>query len=117
MHPPTRRTGQRPFQSYDALRAHFCPLLASARDRCRLVTCLARAMPGSWIIAEASVQHTTTPGSGRTELVGYLLAVLILVVGGTFVLGPILNWVSGPVIVVVCVWLTTSLSGRRGRAK
>jgi hypothetical protein len=59
------------------------------------------------------VQRSTTPGSGRAELAGYLLAVLILVVGGTFVLGPILNWVSGPVIVVICVWLTTSLNERR----
>jgi hypothetical protein len=74
-------------------------------------------VPGSWIIAEASVQRSTTPGGGRAELVGYLLAVLILVVGGTFVLGPILNWVSGPVIVVICVWLTKSLNGRRGGAK
>jgi heavy metal translocating P-type ATPase len=58
--------------------------------------------------------------SGRAELAGYLLAVLILVVGGAFVLGPILNWISGPVIVVVCVWFTTSFNGRRrgrGRAQ
>lgn len=59
------------------------------------------------------MQRSTTPGGGRAELAGYLLAVLILVVGGAFVLGPILNWVSGPVIVVVCVWLTTSLNKRR----
>jgi hypothetical protein len=59
------------------------------------------------------VQRSTTPGSGRAELAGYLIAVLILVVGGAFVLGPILNWISGPVIVVVCVWLTTSLNDRR----
>jgi heavy metal translocating P-type ATPase len=51
--------------------------------------------------------------SGRAELAGYVLAALILVAGGAFVLGPILNWVSGPVIVVVCVWLTTSLNDRR----
>jgi hypothetical protein len=51
--------------------------------------------------------------SGRAELAGYLLAVVILVIGGAFVLGPILNWVSGPVIVVVCVWLTTSFNERR----
>ena len=63
------------------------------------------------------MQRSTTPGSGRAELAGYLIAVLILVVGGAFVLGPILNWISGPVIVVVCVWLTTSLNGRRGGAK
>jgi hypothetical protein len=60
------------------------------------------------------VQRSKSPGSGRAELAGYLLAVLILVVGGAFVLGPILNWVSGPVIVVVCVWLTTSFTERRG---
>jgi hypothetical protein len=59
------------------------------------------------------VTPLTRPGSGRAELAGYVLAVLILVVGGTFVLGPILNWISGPVIVVLCVWLTTSWSERR----
>jgi hypothetical protein len=61
------------------------------------------------------VQRSTTPGNGRAELAGYLLAVLILVVGGAFVLEPILNWISGPVIVVVCVWLTTSLNNLRHR--
>lgn len=59
------------------------------------------------------MQRSTTPGSGRAELAGYLLAVIILVVGGAFVLGPILNWISGPLIVVACVWLTTSLNDRR----
>ena len=59
------------------------------------------------------MQRSTTPGSGRAELAGYLLAVLILVFGGAFVLGPILNWISGPVIVAICVWLTTSLNHRR----
>jgi hypothetical protein len=67
------------------------------------------------VLAEASLQRSLTPGSGRAELAGYVLAVLVLVVGGAFVLGPILNWVSGPVIVVVCVWLTTSLNERRSR--
>lgn len=57
----------------------------------------------------------TDPGTGRAELGGYVLASLILVVGGAFVLGPILNWISGPVIVVACVWLTTSVSQRLGR--
>jgi hypothetical protein len=61
------------------------------------------------------VQRSTTPGTGRAELAGYLLAVLILVVGGAFVLEPILNWISGPAIVVVCVWLTTSLNKLRHR--
>jgi hypothetical protein len=74
-----------------------------------------RPCPGSWIIAEESVQRSTTPGTGRAELVGYVLAALILVVGGAFVLEPILNWISGPVIVVVCVWLTTSLNNLRRR--
>jgi hypothetical protein len=43
----------------------------------------------------------------NAEKLGYLLAVLILVVGGALVRTPILNWVAGPVIVVACVMLTT----------
>lgn len=45
--------------------------------------------------------------SSRAELAGYVLAALILVVGGAIVRTPILNWVAGPVIVVACVMLTT----------
>ena len=51
--------------------------------------------------------------SGRSELAGYVLGSLIMVVGGAFLLGPILNWISGPLVVIVCVWATTSLSERR----
>ena len=45
--------------------------------------------------------------SSRAELVGYVLAAIVLVVGGALVRTPILNWVAGPVIVVGCVMLTT----------
>jgi hypothetical protein len=55
--------------------------------------------------------------TGRAELAGYVLAVLILVVGGAFILGPILSFISGPAIVVACVSLTTNISRLRKRRR
>ena len=45
----------------------------------------------------------------RSEKIGYLIAVLILVVGGVFLRSIILNWICGPAIVVGSVILSTRL--------
>jgi hypothetical protein len=45
----------------------------------------------------------------RSEKIGYLIAVLILVVGGAFLRSIILNWICGPAIVVGSVILSTRL--------
>ena len=44
-----------------------------------------------------------------SEKIGYLIAVLILVVGGAFLRSIILNWICGPAIVVGSVILSTRL--------
>jgi hypothetical protein len=50
------------------------------------------------------------------EAVGYVLAALILIVGGALVRTPILNWICGPAIVVVTVSLVGGwLDKRRER--
>ncbi len=49
------------------------------------------------------------------EAAGYIVAVVILVVGGAVFRTPILNWISGPAIVVVTVALVGAwLDKRRG---
>ena len=48
----------------------------------------------------------------RSEKIGYLLAVLILVVGGAFLRTVILNWIVGPAIVIACVVLCTNYLSR-----
>ena len=45
----------------------------------------------------------------RSEKIGYLIAALILVVGGAFLRSIILNWICGPAIVVGSVILSTRL--------
>ena len=52
----------------------------------------------------------------RGERWGYVLAVFALVVGGAILRTPILNWISGPAIVIGSVALTTWISGRRSAA-
>lgn len=42
--------------------------------------------------------------AGR-EAVGYVLAALIIIVGGAIVRTPILNWICGPAIVIATVSL------------
>lgn len=51
----------------------------------------------------------------RSEKIGYAAAVVILVVGGAFVKTAILNWISGPAIVVASVVASTRLFGRYDR--
>jgi hypothetical protein len=60
---------------------------------------------------------STKSDTGRAELLGYVMATLILVVGGAFILGPILNFISGPAIVVACISLTTNVSRRLKRRR
>jgi hypothetical protein len=38
-----------------------------------------------------------------TEITGYLVAALALVIGGVFLRTPVLNWICGPAIVVAAV--------------
>jgi fatty acid desaturase len=47
------------------------------------------------------------------ETAGYILAVIVLVFIGSLLLTVVLNWISGPVIVIAAVALTTSLKRRR----
>ena len=51
----------------------------------------------------ATYTDLRTPAEKRAERLGYLVAVLILVVGGATLRTPILNWICGPAIVVGCV--------------
>ncbi len=51
----------------------------------------------------------------RSEKIGYAIAVVILVIGGAFVKTAILNWISGPAIVVASVVISTRLFGRYDR--
>ena len=51
----------------------------------------------------------------RSEKIGYAIAVVILVIGGAFVKTAILNWISGPAIVVGSVVLSTRVFGRYDR--
>jgi hypothetical protein len=47
------------------------------------------------------------------EAVAYVVAAVILIVGGAVFETMILNWFVGPMIVVITVWLLTPLLGRR----
>ncbi len=53
----------------------------------------------------------------RAEMLAYLVAVVILVGGGMLVRTPILNWISGPAIVVVAVAVLTPRLSRSARPK
>ena len=48
----------------------------------------------------------------RSEKIGYAIAVVILVIGGAFFRTVILNWISGPAIVVASVVLSTRYLSR-----
>lgn len=48
----------------------------------------------------------------RSEVIGYLIASAILVIGGAFFRTLILNWISGPAIVVGSVALSSRVFGR-----
>ena len=47
------------------------------------------------------------------ETVGYVIALVVLVLVGAVLLTVVLNWISGPFIVVAAVALTTLLQRRR----
>lgn len=51
----------------------------------------------------------------RAETIGYAIAVVILVIGGALLRTPILNWISGPAIVIGSVATTTWWASRRSR--
>ena len=48
----------------------------------------------------------------RSEVIGYLIASVILVIGGAFFRTLILNWISGPAIVVSSVALSSRVFSR-----
>lgn len=51
----------------------------------------------------------------RAELISYGVACFILVVGGAIFRTPILNWISGPAIVIATVTLLTPLLAKKRR--
>ena len=54
--------------------------------------------------------------AGR-EAVGYVLAALIIIVGGAIVRTPILNWICGPAIVIATVTLVGGWLDKRERRR
>ena len=48
----------------------------------------------------------------RSEKIGYVVAALILVIGGAFLRSVILNWICGPAIVIGSVAMSTRLFSR-----
>lgn len=56
-------------------------------------------------------------GTGRAETAGYAAAVVIIIGGGALLTTPILNWLVGPAITVVCVWAAGRLAERRNRRR
>jgi hypothetical protein len=51
----------------------------------------------------------------RHERIAYLVAAVILIVGGATLRTPILNWICGPAIVVACVAYIPPLLARRSK--
>jgi hypothetical protein len=50
-------------------------------------------------------------------VIPYVVAIAILVIGGAIVRTAILNWISGPVIVVACAQIIPPLLRRKGASK
>jgi hypothetical protein len=59
------------------------------------------------------------PRTGRADIAGYLLAAVVLIVGGGLLSKPtpILNWLVGPGIAVICVAVTVRIGRRRSRGQ
>lgn len=51
----------------------------------------------------------------RADKAGYAAAVVILVVGGAVARTVVLNWISGPFIVVACVAIANAVADRLAR--
>ena len=51
----------------------------------------------------------------RPELWAYLVAAVVLIGGGMLLRTPILNWISGPAIVITCVAFLGPLFARRAK--
>ncbi|TDC78735.1 hypothetical protein [Streptomyces hainanensis] len=51
--------------------------------------------------------------TGPPEAIGYAVAALVLVVGGALFTTPVLNWLVGPAICVLCVATAGHLADRR----
>ncbi|WP_165984037.1 hypothetical protein [Streptomyces sp. YIM 98790] len=63
--------------------------------------------------APAGPVHRTGPA----EKAGYAAAVFILLVGGALFTTPILNWLSGPAITIVCVAVAGWIADRRRKSR
>jgi hypothetical protein len=50
-------------------------------------------------------------------VIPYAVAIAILVIGGAIVRTAILNWISGPLIVVACTQIIPPLLRRQGASK
>ncbi|MEV6105377.1 hypothetical protein AB0M28_11780 [Streptomyces sp. NPDC051940] len=63
--------------------------------------------------------RTRVRGAGVAETAGYLAAALIIVGGGALLAKPtpILNWIVGPALTVVCVGLIGGAAERRRRRR
>jgi hypothetical protein len=74
-------------------------------------------VPGTLRRPIARTSRGTPNVSEQTaERIAYGVAIVILVVGGALLRTPILNWISGPAIVIACVALIPPLL-TRDRAK
>lgn len=60
-----------------------------------------------------NISHIEPPSTGASpsepetaaDLIGYAIAAVILIIGGAILRTPILNWICGPAIVILCVVL------------
>ncbi len=55
--------------------------------------------------------------SQPSDRLGYAVAVIVLVIGGALARTPVLNWISGPSIVITCVVVVGNMQDRRARTK
>jgi hypothetical protein len=52
------------------------------------------------------------PATAPSDRLGYLVGVLLLIVGGILLQTPVLNWISGPTIIVVSVVMVGKIQDR-----
>ena len=71
---------------------------------------MSRKIPHS---EQPSVDGPASQPESSADLIGYVVAALILIIGGAIVRTPILNWICGPALVISCVVLVGTLRDRR----
>ena len=52
------------------------------------------------------------PESSGSDLLGYAVGIVVLVVGGFFLRTPVLNWICGPALVVLSVVIVGRIRDR-----